>query len=94
MIATNLKIAKVHLTSNVTQTIVAVLGVTFGIFVYIFMNSFMGGVNDTQTSLAFTSLAHIHIYNDGPPDHTNLVKEIYPSNTAISIRNAKVIQYK
>jgi lipoprotein-releasing system permease protein len=93
MIATNLKIAKVHLTSNVTQTIVAVLGVTFGIFVYIFMNSFMGGVNDTQTSLAFTSLAHIHIYNDGPPDHTNLVKEIYPSNTAISIRNAKVIQY-
>ena len=93
MTATNFKIAKVHLTSKVKQTLVALLGVTFGVCMYIFMNSFMTGVNDTQTDLAFSSLAHIRIYNDGPADNTNLVKKVSPANTAINIRNAKVLQY-
>lgn len=93
MAGTNLKIAKVHLTSRLRQTIVALLGVTFGISMYVFMNSFMSGVNDMQTVLAFTTLSHIHIYNDGPADNTNLVKKIYPAGTAINIHNARVIQY-
>ena len=93
MLATNLKIAKVHLTSKIKQTIVAILGVTFGISMYVFMNSFMTGVNDIQTELAFTSISHIRIYNDGPVDHNNLVKQVYKGNVAINIRNAKVIQY-
>lgn len=93
MLATNLKIAKVHLTSKIRQSIVAILGVTFGISMYVFMNSFMSGVNDIQTALAFTSLSHIHIYNDGPADHTNLVKKIFKGSVAINIRSAKVLQY-
>jgi lipoprotein-releasing system permease protein len=93
MRSTNYKIALVHLTSKVKQTLVAVLGVTFGISMYVFMNSFMGGVNDTQTTLAFTSISHIRIYNDGPEDNTNLVKKIYPGNVLANIRNARVIQY-
>ncbi len=93
MLSTNYKIALVHLTSKIKQTMVAVLGVTFGISMYVFMNSFMGGVNDTQTTLAFTALAHIRIYNDGPDDNTNLIKKVYPANTIASISNARVIQY-
>src|SRR5476649_126107 len=93
MFATNLKIAKVHLTSKIKQTVVALLGVMFGISMYVFMNSFMTGVNDVQTDLAFTSLAHIHIYNDGPADNTNLVKKVYKGNVIANIRNARVIQY-
>jgi len=93
MLSTNFKIAKVHLTSNLKQTLVALLGVTFGISMYIFMNSFMAGVDDAQTNLAFTSLAHVRIYNDGPVDNTNLVKKVYPKNAAIRVSNAKVIQY-
>src|SRR5580700_2089190 len=93
MLSINHKIAFVHLTSKVKQTLVAVLGVTFGISMYVFMNSFMSGVNDTQTTLAFTSLAHIRVYNDGPADNTNLVRKVYPVGTAVNIRNAKVIQY-
>jgi len=93
MLSTNYKIAFVHLTSKVKQTIVAVLGVTFGISMYVFMNSFMGGVNDTQTTLAFTSLAHIRIYNDGPADNTNLVKKVFPAGTVANVRNARIIQY-
>ena len=71
---TNLKISRAHLTSRVKQTMVAILSVTFGISMYIFMNGFMTGVNDTQTELAFSTLAHIHIYNDLPEDNTNLLQ--------------------
>ena len=92
-LSTNYKIAAVHLTSKVKQTIVALLGVTFGITVYIFMNSFLGGVNDSQTKLAFTTMAHVHIYNDGPADNTNLVKKAYGDGVVARISNAKVIQY-
>ena len=92
MLGTNYKIAVVHLTSKLKQTVVAVLGVTFGISMYVFMNSFMTGVNDIQTTLAFTSLAHIHIYNDGPANNTNLVEKVYPSVVS-NIRNARVVQY-
>jgi lipoprotein-releasing system permease protein len=57
------------------------------------MNSFMTGVNDTQNTLAFTSISHIHIYNDGPADNTNLVSRVYGSGVVSNVRNAKVIQY-
>lgn len=89
----NYEIAYVYLTSKLKQTAVAVLGVTFGISMYVFMNSFMTGVNDTQTDLAFSTLAHIRVYNDGPDDNTDLVKKAYPSGTLSHIRSAKVIQY-
>jgi len=88
----NSRISQVHLTSNVKQTIVAMLGVTFGISMYVFMTGFMTGVNNAQTDLAFSSLAHIRIYNDGPADHTNLAEKIYP-NDIINLRNAKLIKY-
>ncbi|WBA44130.1 ABC transporter permease [Hymenobacter canadensis] len=93
MLATNFKIARVHLTTNLRQTVVALLGVVFGISMYIFMNSFMAGVNDAQTVLAFTSLAHVRIYNNGPADNTNLVKKVYPAATISHIRNARVLPY-
>ncbi len=93
MTTTNFKIARTHLTTKVRQTLVALLGVTFGICMYIFMNSFMTGVNNTQTDLAFTALSHIRIYNDGPADNTNLVGKIAPPNSVVKIRNARIIQY-
>jgi len=43
---TNQKIASVLLTSRLRQFLVAVLSVTFGISMYVFMNSFMAGVNN------------------------------------------------
>jgi len=91
--AVNYKIAGVYLLSRPRQTIVALLGVTFGISMYIFMNSFMTGVNDAQNDLAFSSLAHIRVYNDGPNDNTNLLKKSYPEKTLFNIRHARVIQY-
>ena len=91
--STNYKIAFAHLTSRVKQTLVAVLSVTFGISMYVFMNSFMSGVNNAQTGLAFSTLAHIRIYNDVPEDRTNLLINSSDNDKVINVRNPKVIQY-
>ena len=89
----NFKVSLAHITSRVKQTLVAVLSVTFGISMYIFMNGFMTGVNDSQTDLAFSTLAHIHIYNDIPADRTNLLQEKYGDSKLVNLRNPKVIQF-
>ncbi|MDE3235204.1 MAG: ABC transporter permease [Bacteroidota bacterium] len=91
--STNNSISAVHLTSNIRQTIVAVLSVTFGISMYVFMNSFMTGVNKSQSDLAFSTLAHVRVYNDGPKDNTNLLSGHLSNNQLVNIRNAKLIQY-
>jgi len=88
----NNRISKVHLTSSIKQTVVAMLGVTFGISVYIFMTGFMTGINNLQSELAFSALSHVRIYNDGPSNSSNLAKKSYP-NSIINLRNAKVIKY-
>lgn len=89
----NSQIAVVHLTSRLRQTIVAVLGVTFGISMYIFMNSFMNGVNEIQTDLAFSSLAHIRIYNDIPKDKESVAVRFFGNSKLVNVRNEKKLQY-
>ena len=92
--STNFQIAFAHLTSRVRQGLIATLSVTFSISMYIFMNGFMTGVNDIQTELAFSTLAHIRIYNDLPEDKSNILKDYYPTETKlINLRHPKIIQY-
>lgn len=91
---TDYKIAWVHLTSRIRQLLVATLSVTFGISMYIFMNSFMSGVNDTQTEITFTSMAHIRIYNDLPTGTPiPIMKEPMEKNTILMVDNARHILY-
>jgi lipoprotein-releasing system permease protein len=88
----NNRISQIHLTSNYRQTIVAMLGVIFGISMYVFMTGFMTGVNNAQNNLAFSSLAHISIYNDRPADNTNIISKVFPS-AIVNLHNAKIIKY-
>jgi lipoprotein-releasing system permease protein len=57
------------------------------------MNGFMTGVNDTQTELAFSTLPHIRIYNDGENSKSNFIGVANNSNTLVNVRNPKSIQY-
>lgn len=92
--STNIKIAQVHLTSKLGQTFVAILGVTFGVSMYIFMNSFMHGVNKAQDDLAFRALAHIRIYNEDKKSEYNPIESQFDqSKTLFQIHNKKNIQY-
>lgn len=90
---TNTKVAFSHLTSRVKQSVVAVLSVTFGISMYIFMNGFMKGVNDIQADLAFSTLSHIHVYNDLPEDRSDLISNDLAPTQLVNLRHPKVIQY-
>ena len=90
---TNYQIAFAHLTSRVKQALVAMLSVTFGISMYIFLNGFMTGVNDIQTELAFSTLAHVRIYNDLPEDRSNIAADYYDGRKLVNLRSPKVIQY-
>lgn len=89
----NNKISWTHLTSKVKQLIVAVLSVTFGISMYVFMNSFMNGVNNAQTDITFTSMSHIRVYNDPAGEPTILLSQKNTSDTLIMVNNAKHINY-
>ena len=60
----SIEIAKVHLFSKPKQTIVAMLGVTFGIGMFIALVSLMTGLNKFTEEIAMTSSPDIHISND------------------------------
>ncbi|MFT3920146.1 ABC transporter permease [Cloacibacterium sp.] len=91
---TNRRISWVHLTSKVKQLVVAVLSVTFGISMYVFMNSFMSGVNSAQTEISFTSMPHIRIYNDLPTEVKNILQPTEKDkNALVIVNNAKNIRY-
>ncbi len=55
-------IAVTHLLSKRKQTVVAMLGVTFGISMFIIMISFMTGVNQFLEDMAMDNTPHIRIY--------------------------------
>jgi lipoprotein-releasing system permease protein len=89
---TNLRIALVHLTSRGKQTAIAVLSVVFGVSTYVFMNGFMDGVNDTQTDLAFSTLAHVRISNDASRRERPEPIQLASTDTLFVVRNARSAQ--
>jgi lipoprotein-releasing system permease protein len=95
----SLEIAKTHLLAKPKQTIVAMMGVTFGIGMFIALISLMTGLNDFTESLTMTSSPDIHIFNDVTqarptilsevnPHGTNLVHHQKPKNETPKLRNA------
>lgn len=90
---TNQKIARVLLTSKLKQLLVAVLSVTFGISMYVFMNSFMSGVNNIQTEITFTAMPHIKIHNDPSADREPILTESSDNREIVMVNNVRDIQY-
>lgn len=70
-----LEIAKTHLLAKPKQTIVAMLGVTFGIGMFIAMVSLMTGLNNFTEELTMTSSPDIHIYHDVSQDRPSIIDE-------------------
>ncbi|HUR10547.1 MAG TPA: ABC transporter permease, partial [Flavitalea sp.] len=58
-----LQIAVTHLLSKKKQTLVAMMGVLFGISMFIIMISFMTGVNNFMKDMAMDGSPHVRIYN-------------------------------
>ncbi len=100
----NLQISRTHLLSRKKQTLVAMLGVTFGIAMFILMISFMKGVNKFLEDTMLQATPDIHIYNDVKTDYTRTVAGDYyksgelimihhpkPKHVNLNIRNAELI---
>ncbi len=94
-------ISKTHLLSKVKQTVVAMLGVTFGIGMYIIMMSFMTGLNGLLDGLVLNRTPHIQLFTKSDPseiqpvskmeslwEHTNFIHSIKPKSRLERIPNA------
>jgi lipoprotein-releasing system permease protein len=86
------------------QTLVAAVGVTFSITMFITLLSFMGGLNGMLDGLILNRTPHIRLYNEIEPSATqpidqsgdyqgrhNFVKSIKPKNELQQIRNSGAI---
>ena len=60
----NGEVAYTYIVSNKKLTMVAALGVTLGIAVFIFMNSMLAGFDKSSSEAFFKSIPHIRIYKD------------------------------
>lgn len=96
---TVLDISKTHLISKKKQTIVAALGVTFGIGTFIIMMSFMTGLNGLLDGLILNRTPHIQLFNKIEPsenqpsemvsgDQFQYVHSVKPKNKLARIHNA------
>lgn len=96
-----LSISKTHLLSRKKQSLIAALGVTFGIGTYIIMMSFMTGLNGLLDGLILNRTPHIHLYNEIQPSNRQpidvysgyknkekVVQSVKPKNTQLRIYNA------
>lgn len=90
--------------SRLKQTVIAGVGVTFGIAMFITLVSFMYGMNDLLDGLIINRTPHVRLYNEIKPSENqpvNLTKEhkndinfinsIKPKDRGKSIYNAKAI---
>lgn len=76
-----LQIALTHLLSRKKQSLVAMLGVTFGISMFIIMISFMTGVNDFLEDMAMDNTPHIKVYNPTEIKKKTLLGETMKNDT-------------
>jgi lipoprotein-releasing system permease protein len=63
-----INIASALLLARWRQTLVAAVGVTFSITMFITLLSFMSGLNDLLDGLILNRTAHVRIYNDIKPN--------------------------
>lgn len=80
-----LHIANKHLLSRKKTTIVAILGVTFGIAMFIIMISFMTGINDFLSETTLTSTSHIRLYNDVQLENNTITDKYYNDSKHITV---------
>ncbi|KAA9347910.1 ABC transporter permease [Larkinella humicola] len=79
------QIAKTHLLSKKRQTLVAMLGVTFGIAMFITMISFMQGVNQFLEDSALDASPHVRMYNEVNTQRPALIDQLNRSDSAFNV---------
>ncbi len=90
MPSTNFLIARTHLLAKKRQTVIAILGVTFGIAMYVLMASVLTGVNKLVDNLAFQATAHVRLYREADVNRTPVLQEVLRgTDTLVSVRHQR-----
>jgi lipoprotein-releasing system permease protein len=92
------------LKARLKQTVVAAVGVTFGIAMFIALVSFMNGLNELLDGLMLNRTPHVRLYNEVKPaenqpldlsvdykQNMNFINSIKPKDRGKSIYNGKAI---
>ncbi|MGN6569146.1 MAG: ABC transporter permease, partial [Flavipsychrobacter sp.] len=91
-VSVNTEIAITYLSARKKQTLVAALGVTFGISMFIFMQSLMKGTNDYFEKSSFSTTPHIRLYNENKVADTHLMDNFFKDKSTKILINPKQIQ--
>ncbi len=99
-----LEISITMLRARLKQTVVAAVGVTFGITMFIALLSFMNGLNDLLDGLILNRTPHVRLFKeieaaknqpvhlaDAYKDHYHFISSIKASNSRLSIYDAEKI---
>ena len=99
-----INIALTHLFTKRKQTLVAMMGVMFGISMFITMISFMTGVNQWMEDVAMDGTPHVRIFNPMQVKEERIIDAVYagshnwqvvahqkPGNDLPKIRNAALL---
>jgi lipoprotein-releasing system permease protein len=99
-----LNIAIHLLRARLKQTLIAAIGVTFGIAMFISLVSFMNGLNDLLDGLMLNRTPHVLLYNEIKPsekqpislsddykNYTNFISSVKPKDIGKAIYNSKAI---
>lgn len=101
-----LQISKGLLFARWKQTLIAAIGVTFSITMFITLLGFMNGLNDLLDGLMINRTAHVRLYNEVLPsekqpieldksqqDAYHFVRSIKANNEQLAIRNSEAIMH-
>src|SRR5438309_4306240 len=91
-VSVNTEIAITYLSSRKKQTLVASLGVMFGISMFIFMQSLMKGTNDYFEKSSFSSTPHIRLYNENKVADTHLMDSMIKDASVKILTNPKQLK--
>jgi lipoprotein-releasing system permease protein len=80
-----IEIAKTQMLSRIKQTVIATLGVTFGIAMFILMISVMTGVNQILEETMLAAAPHIHIYNKIEVEKNSILDKINTGENFVNI---------
>ncbi|WP_245580863.1 ABC transporter permease [Daejeonella oryzae] len=90
--------------ARLRQSVIAAVGVTFGITMFITLVSFMTGLNKLLDGLILNRTPHIRLYNEIKPsenqpvnlsldyaDHINMIRSVKPKERPLEIYNSQAI---
>jgi lipoprotein-releasing system permease protein len=88
-ISVNTEIAITYLTARKKQTLIAALGVMFGVSMFIFMQSLMKGTNDYFEKMSFNTTPHIRLYSENKVADTHIMTNYLHDSSVKILDNPK-----